>query len=261
MDRTVRKARSRGYLISYEKTGSGPAVLLVPGWLQDATDWRTTGPASIPAAMYVDHLGKSYLVITVDPLSHGLSDKPHDSSAYRLPDVAADLIAPLDAEGIEKAVLWGYSWGAFLAAVAASEFPGRVSALIVGANPLTHKGWSRDWIEPLAQGDWNLFWKTNTWPFAIDRAWAEDNDPLALAAQMEGETQSIATSRYRLDVARISSPSLLYCGGDDSPEQMEPTAKTLHAKLHVIEGLNHPQTFKASERLLAIVLPFIAAHS
>jgi pimeloyl-ACP methyl ester carboxylesterase len=39
---------------------------------------------------YVGRLAERYRVLVVDPLGHGLSDKPHDRQAFSKPDIAAD---------------------------------------------------------------------------------------------------------------------------------------------------------------------------
>ena len=90
---------SRGYAISYEDAGSGPAILLIPGSTMSAADWRDAG--------YVDQLAGSHRVISVDPLGNGLSDKPHDPDAYGYPAVAEDLVAALDAAGVDRALAVG----------------------------------------------------------------------------------------------------------------------------------------------------------
>lgn len=230
----------------------------MPGWLADATDWRSSGHL-VPAGRYVERLADRYTVIAVDPLGHGRSQKPHDRSAYEFPDLAADIIAPLDAAAIDRAIVWGYSRGAYLAAVAAAEFPERVAGLILGGNPLTHQGWPEDWSASLASGDWANFWALDPFGFPLDRSWAQENDPLALAAQTTGETLSL--KNYRFDLARIQCPALLYCGGNHSPETMRETADRLGVHLHIVEGLDHVQTFVEADRVLQFVLPFIAAQS
>jgi pimeloyl-ACP methyl ester carboxylesterase len=106
---------SRGHAISYEDEGSGPPVVLFPGYMQSTADYRDAG--------YVDRLADRWRVLIVDPLGHGRSAKPHDPEAYREPGVAADVISLLEAEALDKAVLWGYSRGASLAMIAAIELP------------------------------------------------------------------------------------------------------------------------------------------
>ena len=119
----TRTTLSRGYAISYDDAGAGPAILLIPGSTMSAADWRDAG--------YLDQLVGSHRVLSIDPLGNGLSDKPHDPDAYRWPDVAADLIAVLDAAGVDQAVAWGYSRGGGLAGALAVEFPERVSGIVL----------------------------------------------------------------------------------------------------------------------------------
>src|SRR5262245_56388875 len=121
----TRSAMSRGHRISFEEAGSGTAIVLIPGWTMSAADWWDAG--------YLDHYATSRRVLAVDPLGNGLSDKPHGPEAYRWPEVAADIVAVLDATGIDRAVMWGYSRGSNLATVIGSEFAERVSGLILGA--------------------------------------------------------------------------------------------------------------------------------
>ena len=121
----TKTTQSRGHTISFEDAGTGPAIVLIPGWTMSAADWRDAG--------YIDRLATSHRVLAVDPLGNGLSDKPHELEAYGWPDVAADLVAAMDAAGVDRAVAWGYSYGAALAAAVAAEFPDRIAALILCA--------------------------------------------------------------------------------------------------------------------------------
>ena len=67
--------------------------MLVAGTLCAAQHWRDYG--------YVATLAKDWRVINVDPLGHGASDTPHDADSYEAAGVTADLVAVLDAEGID----------------------------------------------------------------------------------------------------------------------------------------------------------------
>ncbi len=77
VDRTKR-ARSRGYDISYEDVGTGVPVVLINGLSGRAAEWRDLG--------FVDRLCPPYRVLSVDPLGHGLSDTPHALGGVPGPD-------------------------------------------------------------------------------------------------------------------------------------------------------------------------------
>src|SRR5690606_39217827 len=59
---------------------------------------------------------------------HGHSDKP--DSGYDLRSIAADLMALLDAFGVDRAVLVGHSWGGKAALAAAGLHPDRFEHVV-----------------------------------------------------------------------------------------------------------------------------------
>jgi pimeloyl-ACP methyl ester carboxylesterase len=243
--------RSRGYAISYEDVGEGRTVVLIPGYMLSAADYQQAG--------YTDRLAAGRRILAVDPLGHGQSDKPHDAEPYRSPGVAADVIAVLDAAGVERATMWGYSRGAWLAAMVAIEFPRRLTALIIGGAALTHPPPTEmpAWVDPLSRADWVSFWSLFPIPLSLDgQAHLEAvNDPRAMAAERKGRFESA----YTFDLGRVSVPALVYCGGDDGPEDAIPTARALHTELRVVEGCDHAGAFDAVDLVMRFAIPFLEA--
>ena len=115
---------SRGFRIHYTVDGEGPPLMLVAPTLGAAEHWLDAG--------YVAALAPSWRVINVDPLGHGNSDTPHDPDAYEAAGVTKDQVAVLDAEGVDKATVWGYSRGGWLACSLAAAHPERVDQIVVG---------------------------------------------------------------------------------------------------------------------------------
>jgi 2-succinyl-6-hydroxy-2,4-cyclohexadiene-1-carboxylate synthase len=66
-----------------------------------------------------------------DLLGHGRSDSPEDPGRYRMEHCVADLIAILDALGVKRTHLLGYSMGGRVALAAAIEYPGRIASLVL----------------------------------------------------------------------------------------------------------------------------------
>ena len=246
----MRAAKSRGYAISYEDAGAGSPVVLVPGFMQSAADYRQAG--------YIDRLAAKWRLLIVDPLGHGKSEKPHEAAAYRAPDVAADVIAVLDAAGLERATLWGYSRGAWLACMAAIEYPERLAALILGGAGLTQAPATEipPWVEHLSRGDWGGFWPLFQVPLSdeVKRHFEETNDPKALAAERVGRIES----PYVFDLGRVSVPALVYCGGDDEPDDAVPTAQALKTELRVVHGCDHFGAFKQVDSVVPLVSTFLS---
>ena len=251
----VRTTESRGHRISYEDVGAGPAIVLVNGFASPAAEWRDRG--------YVDRLAYRYRVLSVDSLGHGQSTTPHDWEAYRVPAVAADIIAAMDAAGFERAALWGYSRGGWLTAVTAAEYPQRVATLVAGgwANSGPQPG-DGDEVSPRTQallaGDWEGFWAAL--PFEVsddDRRYSEESsDPRALGAVDLGTRRS----GYLINLARISAPVFLYYASQDaadpeSAETIRSTAAAVGVVPHILGGdHDHATGFNDAETVLPVVL-------
>ena len=243
--------RSRGFDIAYEATGSGPAVVLLPGVMMPRTRWRQAG--------YVEALAERYTVITVDPLGLGESSQILDPGAYRADLLALDTIAVLDQEGVEQAVLWGYSRGAGLAADVASLFPGRVASLIAGGAtvliPRSALPPDPASIAALRARDWAGYWERFPMPLPSEvkaemEAW---NDPMVAAALVEGTTGDV-------DRAGLSCPALLYVGGGEwFWEVVRDEANQLGARFEKIGELGHAGTFLACDTLVPLVEDFMGS--
>ena len=78
----------------------------------------------------IPYFSDRFRCIAFDPRGNGRSDKPTSPSAYRLKDYVDDGIAILDAVGVEKAVLFGYSISGLVATAMAAHHPERVAAII-----------------------------------------------------------------------------------------------------------------------------------
>src|SRR5512143_3070684 len=112
------KTMNAGVRIHYEVEGSGPPLVLQHGFSQSLADWRVAG--------YVEALRDHHQLILVDARGHGGSDKPHDSAAYTTGHHAADIVAVLDALGLQRADYWGYSMGGWIGFGMAKHAPERL---------------------------------------------------------------------------------------------------------------------------------------
>src|SRR5258707_422159 len=112
-----------GFRLAYERTGSGPAVLLLHGWPGDRTDYRAVVPLVSRAAD----------VIFPDLRGFGESDK-HTADPAREYNAAAQArsIAGLIGElGLGQGVLAGYDIGSRIAHAVATDRPQPVRAPLV----------------------------------------------------------------------------------------------------------------------------------
>jgi pimeloyl-ACP methyl ester carboxylesterase len=249
----MKTARSRGFDISYDDVGSGPAVVLVNGYASPAAEWTEVG--------YTALLVERYRVLAVDSLGHGQSQKSYEPDDYTLPDAAVDVIAAMDDAGVERAALWGYSRGAKLVATAAAESSERLSALILGGFT-PPSGTRSDEIDPsteaLLRGDWEAYWQLELLDGPIsdeDRLYMQDSsDPRAMAAVELGR----ARSDYEIDASRISAPTFLYYGSDDAPDaELAESLKPFGAPYILGGQHDHFTAFSDVDSVAPIVLAFL----
>lgn len=113
-----------GVTLHFATTGSGPAIVLLHGWLGTSYHWRKLMPL----------LAARHTVVALDARGYGESDKP--SSGYDGRTIAADVAGLLDTLGIERAVVVGHDMGAPPALLLAAERPERVAGLVYVDEPL-----------------------------------------------------------------------------------------------------------------------------
>jgi pimeloyl-ACP methyl ester carboxylesterase len=116
-----------GFRLAYDRTGAGPAVLLLHGWPGDRTDYREVVPLVAAAAD----------VIVPDLRGFGESDKHAADPAgqYSAAAQARSLIALIGELDLGPVVLAGYDIGSRIAQAIARDRPDLVRALVV-APPL-----------------------------------------------------------------------------------------------------------------------------
>lgn len=114
------KLKSGLHLHYLEFSGEGETILLTHGLTANAHAFDGVIAAG---------LSPKYHVISVDLRGRGLSDKPE--TGYHMRDHVHDILELMDVLGLEKVVLGGHSFGAFLTMYLAAHFPERVSKAIL----------------------------------------------------------------------------------------------------------------------------------
>ncbi|MGB7923693.1 MAG: alpha/beta hydrolase [Pyrinomonadaceae bacterium] len=119
---------STGVRLHYAEQGDPSAhpIILLHGY----TDSWLSFSGVLP------RLAATYRVYALDQRGHGDSDRPEDG-AYTFDDYAADVVAFMDAMGLERASLVGHSMGSMVAQRVALNAPQRVARLILIASATT----------------------------------------------------------------------------------------------------------------------------
>ncbi|MGH9560962.1 MAG: alpha/beta fold hydrolase [Terracidiphilus sp.] len=118
--RTVEVAGHRVHYLA-EGPANGPAVVLVHGLGASAEDWRALAPYFVRAG---------FRVYIPDLVGYGRSERPKDFS-YSVHDEAQVVIGFMDALGLKKVELGGWSMGGWIAVLVAQEHPERVNRLML----------------------------------------------------------------------------------------------------------------------------------
>ncbi|MGH7541335.1 MAG: alpha/beta fold hydrolase [Gemmatimonadota bacterium] len=118
---------STGVRLHYAEQGGpdGPAVILLHGYSDSWFSYSRVLPL-LPAGRRV---------FALDQRGHGDSGRPADGYAMR--DLAADVIAFMDATRLERATIVGHSMGSFVAQQVALAAPERVERLVLVGSATT----------------------------------------------------------------------------------------------------------------------------
>jgi pimeloyl-ACP methyl ester carboxylesterase len=252
-----------GASLYYEVHGSGPAIVLAHGAGGNAMSWWQQVPAFTAA----------HTTITFDHRAFGRSRC--EDAAFHPKHFGGDLLAMLDAEGIERAALVCQSMGGWTGVRATLDAPDRVACLVLAGTPggiVTPK--VIEAVAGIARGIDEAAGIRGNAALAADfparepaRAFLYDQinalntglDPRWLSRMFDEEGR-IEPSR----LAGWSTPTLFLSGSADRlfpPASIrEAAALVPGAELADLPGLGHSSYFEAPELFNERVLAFVAQH-
>jgi pimeloyl-ACP methyl ester carboxylesterase len=240
-----------------------PPLVLLHGWPQHWWSWRHVIPA----------LAETHRVIAPDLRGLGWSSAP--ASGYDKEQLATDLLALLDAMGLERVGLIGHDWGGWVAFLAALRAPERFEAVLALAiaPPFARApkravvdAWRLAYQAVLATpgvGTTLLRTRPELVAQAIERnatqrAHLTDAARMIYARRLQDPARAQASAllyrtfvtrelpalmRGRYDGARLRVPALLLAGADDGvvrPRMLEGAERHADAlRVEVIEGCGH----------------------
>lgn len=243
-----------GTTISYDVSGTGPAVVLLHGSALSRAIWRGLG--------YVKAL-HGFTVVRIDLRGHGRSAKPHESTAYAMDLLVADVLAVLDAAGLAHAAVVGYSFGARVGFSLAATARERVEKLVtLGGTFRPQSGqvakvFFDGYLDALRTGGMRAFVDGQR----LDpqtRAAFMANDPLALVACFE--RTEVEPGLEESVLPDLDLPALLLAGTRDRERYLDSrrAAELMpNARFVPLEGRTHGSTLFPPDEVLAEMLPFL----
>lgn len=125
IQRTHFCAARDGVRLAYALHGDGPPTVKIAHWVSHL-DLDAHGPLW---SHWLDLMTQGRRLVRYDGRGNGLADWQLPSIAFE--DFISDLAAVMDAAGVDRAPLVGFSQGAAVAVAFAARFPERVSALLL----------------------------------------------------------------------------------------------------------------------------------
>jgi len=224
--------------LAYERAGTGPALVLLPGLGLDEELWADVAALLAPR----------FDTIRLQPRGHGRSAKADAPYAH-----ADDVARAFDGLGIEAADVAGHSQGGAIALDLALAHPSRVRSLALVDSGLDGHAWSPGWREAFRADTWRaqLF---ATRPELAPRVDAM----LARWSRPSGRNQPTPLApRAATRLGAIGVPTLVVVGERDLPDFQE-IARTLAreiagARLVTLPGVGHLAPLEAPGAVAALI--------
>jgi len=262
----VEQVEIRGLDIAFERTGSGPPLVLLHGGLSDGREWRRQ----------LDGLAADFTLVAWDAPGCGRSSDPPDS--FRMPDYADCLASFIDALGLGRPHVLGLSWGGTLALELYRRWPTLPRTLLLAS---AYAGWAGSLPEDVVAErlDGSLrglerppeqFVRGSIPSLLTDHAPTEMIEELVgimstfHPAGCRPMLHAMAEADLRDVLPRIDVPTLLLYGDADVRSPLH-VAQELHERipgstLITIPGVGHQSNIEAASLFNAAVREFLRSN-
>jgi pimeloyl-ACP methyl ester carboxylesterase len=264
-----------GVTLAVLDVGEGKPVVLLHGFPDSSHLWRRQLQALVDAGLRV---------IAPDLRGFGESGRPEHVDDYALSHSVRDVLAVLDALGVERAAVVGHDFGAALAWLVAAFAPERVERLV--AMSVGHPNATRErsieqrekaWYQLLFQFEaaeqllmldgWKLFRDLLRDQGDLYRYLADLSRPGALTAGLNWYRANLAPERaleQRPPVPAVAAPTLgLWSSGDNYLTEDGMTRSAEHVsgpwRYERIEDASHWLQLDRPDRVNPLLVEFLAA--
>ncbi len=250
----VHRIEVNGLRLAYRRSGQGPPLVLLHGWLFDSRVWRRQ----------LDALSDEFTLVAWDAPGCGESPDPPDS--FRLPEFADCLAAFVTTLGLERPHILGWSFGGALALELCRRHPKLPRTLVLTG---AYAGWAGSLsAEVVHQRLERCLRESELPPDRFAPAFVREMLTEAAPAEMVAEVESIvrdfhpagyramgrslAEADLRDALPGIHVPTLLLYG--DADRRSPPTvgealrAEIPRSALVVLPGVGHASHVEAADR-------------
>ncbi len=243
-----------GVKMNYRVQGNpnGMPVIFIPGYSDSIQTWSLNWQ-TLPA---------KWRVYMIDQRGHGDSSKP--PSWYAQSNFGADLVAFMDAMGLQKVALVGHSMGSFVAHKVAATYPNRVSHLVLIGSATTAVGHVpgielRDFMYSLTEVDPDFveYFQRSTFYKPVPESYIQGMIAASMKVPLHVWQEAMAglvAEDHTANLKYIKAKTLILFGDQDSlfnlQHQYDLKAAIPGSVLKVYPGVGHglhaeiPQQFK-----------------
>ncbi len=250
-----------GMQMYYEVSGEGDPMIVLHG-----------GFMTIPMmGDIIGRLAETHRVYALEFQGHGRTTNIDRPITY--PNLAGDVAAFMDAVGIEKADIFGYSMGAIAGLRVAIDHPEKVDQLVFASGVYDFEGWQPAFRELIPQWTVDMF----ATGLLADAYKEVAPDPEGFPAMAE---KVIALEREPLswgkEVAALDAPVLIIAGDADGSTLehnvemfrllgggvMGDTGEPLPAsRLAILPATSHTALIGQADLMMAFIRPFLAGET
>jgi pimeloyl-ACP methyl ester carboxylesterase len=232
-----------GARIWYASYGSGTPVILLHGGLGHSGNWGYQVPALI---------GTGHRVVVIDSRGHGRSTR--DARPYRYELMASDVLAVMDTLALHRAAMVGWSDGACVALILASQTPERVAGVFFFGCNMDPSGTKEFMPTPVI----DCCFSRHAQDYALLSATPGDFDAFVGAVSEMMKTQPNYSAH---DLGQIRVPVAIVQSEHDEfikPEHADYLARCIpSAELIFLPGVSHFAPLQRPEQFNRVMLDFL----
>jgi pimeloyl-ACP methyl ester carboxylesterase len=245
----------------YEEYGSGEPLILLHGGTVTLSMWQP----------HIPSFAQHFRVIAPDSRGHGRTNNPTGEFSYRL--LADDVAAFIQALGLTKPLICGYSDGGQIALEIGMHYPNLTRALVVGAAWYKFSEVYLDFLKEFgfegpgvvnieqirrAMPDFVEFWQT-------EHSRANDPDYWQTLLRQISTMWWTPLGYTAEDFQKIAKPTLILMGDRDGTIELEQAVEMYqlipNAELAILPNATHMSAVTEGDLFTNIVLDFLLRHA
>jgi pimeloyl-ACP methyl ester carboxylesterase len=250
-----------GMQMYYEVSGAGDPLIVLHGAYMN-----------IPSmGAIIPKLAEGHKVYALEFQGHGRTTDIDRPITY--PNLADDVAAFMDAVGLQKADVFGYSMGAAAGLQFAIRHPEKVNKLIAASGAYDSEGWQPEFkafipqmtVEmfvgmPFAEEYRKLAANPDGFPALVEKLIALEKEPMAWEADVKTMKTPVLVITGDADVATLEHSVALFrlLGGGVMGDMGKPLPAS---RLAVLPATSHTAVITQTDLLIAFIEPFLKGET